>query len=111
MALLAHGFPKLFAEGHASFVVMLQGMGIPAAELTAWGVGLFEVFGGLALLAGAFTAMIATLGIIEMVVAAALVHLPHGFSFLNITGMTESGRRSASRQAAGGDARRMKRPA
>lgn len=87
-----HGFPKLFsAGGHQNFVGMLQGSGMPAPELTAWAVGGFEFFGGLALVVGAFTAAISVLGAVEMAVAALLVHLPAGFNFLNITGQTETG--------------------
>jgi len=87
-----HGFPKVFtAAGHENFVGMLQGIGVPAPELMAWAVGILEVLGGLALLAGAFVTITATLLTIDMIVAMVMVHLPQGFSFLNIIGMTDEG--------------------
>ncbi len=87
-----HGFPKLFsAEGHRMFVGMLQGIGVPAPGATAWLVGIVEFAGGLALIAGAFVAVVSGLGILNMLVALFTVHLGSGFNFLNITGMGESG--------------------
>ena len=87
-----HGFPKLFSsQGHDMFVGMLQNIGVPAAGLASWLVGIVEFFGGLLLIAGAFVTIISVLGIIDMLVAMFTVHLPNGFNFLNITGMTEAG--------------------
>ena len=87
-----HGFPKLFSsQGHAGFVSMLQDIGVPAAGLASWLVGIVEFFGGLLLIVGAFVTIISVLGIIDMLVAMFTVHLPNGFNFLNITGMTEAG--------------------
>jgi len=87
-----HGFPKIFTiTGHGGMSSMLQGLGFPVPGVTAWLVGALEFFGGIALIAGAFTALIATLGTIEMLVALFMVHLPNGFSFLNITGETGTG--------------------
>ncbi|MGD8867402.1 MAG: DoxX family protein [Gemmatimonadales bacterium] len=91
-AFIYHGAPKLFtASGHDAFVGLLQGFGVPVAGLAAWLVAILEVAGGVALIVGAFTAIVSGLLIIEMVVALFAVHLPHGFNFINITGMTESG--------------------
>ncbi len=87
-----HGVPKVFTTaGHDMFVGMLQGIGVPAAGLMAWVVGIGEVAGGLALVAGAFVAVAAPLLIVNMLVALFTVHLPTGFNFMNITGMTEAG--------------------
>ena len=89
---LYHGFPKLFsAQGHDGFVGMLQGMGVPAPELAAWLVGIVEFGGGLALVVGAFVTIVSALLIVNMLVAAFMVHWPAGFNFMNMTGMTESG--------------------
>lgn len=93
-AFLYHGSPKLFTDtGHAQFVETLAGSGVPWPQATAWGVGLLEVLGGAALILGALTWFAAVLLISEMVVAMLLVHLPHGFSFLNIVEMTPEGPR------------------
>lgn len=87
-----HGLPKLFTgEGHAGIAGMLAGLGIPLPGVTAWVVALVEFFGGLALLAGAFVSIASVLLIVDMLVAMFKVHLPHGFNFMNITGMTEGG--------------------
>lgn len=87
-----HGFPKLFSgAGHAEFVGMLAGLGIPVPGLMAWAVGILEFFGGLALIAGALVTIISVLAILEMLVAVFAVHLPAGFNFMNITGMTDTG--------------------
>ncbi len=87
-----HGFPKLFSSaGHEGFVAMLQGIGVPASALTAWIVAIVESLGGLALIAGAYVAVAAVPLAVNMLVALFTVHLPMGFSFMNITGMSEAG--------------------
>lgn len=92
IGMLYHGFPKLFSgEGRAGFVGMLEGIGVPVPGLMGWAVGLVEFLGGVALLAGAFVSIAGVLLIVDMLVALFKVHLPHGFGFVNITGMTESG--------------------
>ena len=86
-----HGYPKVFdAAERSTFTGMLQGIGMPAPGLMSWVVGLLEVFGGLALIVGAFVVVISILGIIEMLVAMFTVHWPHGFNFINMT-MTPEG--------------------
>src|SRR5574341_485091 len=94
IAFMIHGAPKIFsAAGHEGFAGMLAQMQVPAAGLAAWLIGLLEFFGGLALGIGLFTAEISVLLGIEMLFALFLVHLPHGFSFVQITGMTAEGPR------------------
>lgn len=92
VGLIYHGFPKLFsAEEHQGFVGMLTGIGVPAPELAAWVVGIVEFVGGIMILLGAWTAIAAGLNIINMLVALFTVHLPNGFSFINMTGMGPEG--------------------
>ncbi len=87
-----HGFPKLFLPGEReAFVGMLRTIEVPQPGLMAWAVGALEVVGGLALIAGAFVVIFGSLLTINMLVAMFTVHLPHGFSFMSITGMTETG--------------------
>lgn len=87
-----HGYPKLFtSEGHQNFLGMLNDIGVPAAGMMSWVVALVEFFGGLALVLGAFVAIAAALNLVSQLVAMFTVHLPHGFNFLNITGMSEQG--------------------
>lgn len=92
IAFLYHGWPKVFtSQGHQGFAGMLGSMGVPVPGMTAWAVGLAEVVGGLALVAGAFVAIASVILIAEMLVAMFTVHLPHGFNFVNITGMGKEG--------------------
>jgi putative oxidoreductase len=85
-----HGFPKVFTtEGHATLVSMLQQF--PAPEALAWAVGILEFFGGALLILGAFTRTVSALCGLEMAAALFMVHLPNGFNFIHIVGMTESG--------------------
>ena len=87
-----HGFPKLFsAEGHQMFEGMLTQSGVPAPNIMSYLVGVVEFFGGLILIAGAYVGAVSILLIIDMLVAAFLVHLPNGFNFIHITGMADSG--------------------
>jgi putative oxidoreductase len=90
VAFLVHGLPKLGA-GHAGFAAALERLHVPAPGLLSWVSALVEVLGGVALLLGALVAVAALLLTVDMLVAMFLVHLPHGFSFLNITGMTSQG--------------------
>ncbi len=87
-----HGYPKLFtSSGREMFVGMLNQIGVPLSGLMSWIVAVVEFFGGLALIVGALLPVVALLGIINMLVAMFAVHLPHGFNFMNITGMTDQG--------------------
>ena len=91
-AFLYHGWPKLFSSGgHQGFAGMLGSLGVPAAGITAWLVALAEIAGGLALIAGAFVAIVSVVLIVEMAVAMFMVHLPNGFNFVHITGMGPQG--------------------
>lgn len=89
---VVHGYPKLFtADGHQQFLGTLTSLGVPLPGLGSWVLGGLEFFGGLALIAGLLVLPISLLLIVQMLVALFAVHLPHGFSFIQITGMTESG--------------------
>jgi len=64
------------------FLGMLQNIGVPAAGLAAWLVGIVEVLGGLALIAGAFVSIASALLIIgpllsRMVVAVTVTAHSH----------------------------------
>ncbi len=87
-----HGFQKIFLPGeHEAFVSMLRTIGVPQPGLMAWAVGALEFVGGLALIAGAFVVIFGSLLTINMLVALFTVHLPQGFNFMHMTGMTEIG--------------------
>jgi putative oxidoreductase len=87
-----HGFPKLFLPGEReAFVGMLRTIEVPQPGLMAWAVGALEFVGGLALIAGAFVVIFGSLLTLNMLVALFTVHLPQGFNFMHMTGMTETG--------------------
>ena len=87
-----HGFPKLSSmAGHDRFASMLQGLALPYPDALAWTAATIEVVGGLALILGVLVAISSALLTINMLAAMWTVHLPHGFSFMNVTGQTESG--------------------
>jgi putative oxidoreductase len=83
----AHGAQKMFGwfggPGFSATMQLFRQMGVPS--LFAFLAIAAEFFGGLGLLVG-FLGRVAALGIIvNMLVAIATVHLPHGF-FMNWTG-------------------------
>jgi putative oxidoreductase len=87
-----HGFPTLSSmAGHHQFANTLQSIGMPLPDSMAWIAAVVEVVGGLALILGALVAIASALLTVHMLVAWWTVHLPHGFSFMNTTGQTESG--------------------
>lgn len=68
---------------------MFQMAGIPSPSLMVYVAGFVESLGGLALILGAFVTLATIPLIVTMLVALFTVHLPNGFSFINVTGMNE----------------------
>lgn len=87
---LAHGWAKL-SRGPAGFGKLLQQIGAPFPDITAWVVTLLEIFGGTALIVGALVALVSIPLIISMLVAMFTVHIKYGFSSINTIGLTDSG--------------------
>ena len=87
---MAHGWAKL-SRGPAGFAKVLEQIGAPLPEVTAWVSTLIEIFGGLAILAGAFVAAVSIPLIVMMLVAMFTVHLRYGFSAINTIGLTADG--------------------
>ncbi|MFL5575183.1 MAG: DoxX family protein [Gemmatimonadaceae bacterium] len=87
---IAHGVAK-WSRGPENFGKLLHQIGAPLPIATAWGVTLLEVFGGLAILVGAFAALVSIPLIASMLVAMFTVQLRYGFSTVNTIGLTESG--------------------
>jgi putative oxidoreductase len=87
---MAHGWAKL-SRGPAGFAKLLEQIGAPLPEVTAWVSTLIEIFGGLAILAGAFVAAVSIPLIVMMLVAMFTVHLRYGFSAINTIGLTADG--------------------
>jgi putative oxidoreductase len=87
---LLHGLAKL-NRGPAKFGALLQYTGVPFPLHTAWAVTLLEIFGGLALIVGAFVTIVSIPLIISMLVAMLSLQIHYGFSAVNTIGLTPSG--------------------
>src|SRR5262245_58689325 len=87
---VVHGWAKL-SRGPAGFALLLDQIGAPLPELTAWVSTLIEILGGLAILAGALVAVVSVPLIVMMLVAMFTVHLRYGFSAINTIGLTADG--------------------
>ncbi len=84
-SMAAHGISK-FTGGIENTAGFLGSLGIPAPGLMAWVVALLETVGGLMIVAGAFTAIVSALLIVNMLVAMFTVHWSNGFFFTNQPG-------------------------
>jgi len=84
---IAHGGQKLFGlwggQGLHGFAMVLQSLGMQFPLFMALLSAGAEFFGGLALLFGFYARWGALLITIDMIVAIATVHWPHGFFIMN----------------------------
>ena len=87
---IVHGWAK-WSRGPAAFGKLLQFLGIPSPDLTAWIVTLLELIGGIALIIGAFVTIISIPLVISMLVAMFTVNVRYGFSATKTLGLNESG--------------------
>ena len=87
---LVHGWAKL-SRGPEGFARLLEQIGAPLPEATAWVSTFVEILGGLAILAGVFVAVVSIPLIVMMLVAMFTVHLRYGFSAINTIGLTADG--------------------
>ena len=84
---MQHGFAKL-SRGPDAFAILLHALGVPAPHLMAWLTILVEVFGGLAVLLGAFIPYASLPMAAVLLVAMFTVHLPYGFSSIKLISVT-----------------------
>ena len=80
---MEHGFAKL-SRGPEAFAAILHTMGVPAPHFMAWLTILTELFGGLAVLLGAFVPLVSLPMAGLLFVAILTVHLPYGFSSIKL---------------------------
>ena len=78
VVLVAHGWQKVFTNGLGATAEGFAGMGVPLAPVSAAFAGLVELVGGVLLLAGAATALVGVLVVLDMIGAALLVHVANG---------------------------------
>lgn len=88
--LLSHGLAK-WHKGPAAFAAILHSIGVPAPQFMSWLTIATEIGSGVAILVGAFVALVSIPAIILLTVAIFTVHLPYGFSSIKLMSVT-SGR-------------------
>lgn len=87
---MEHGFAKL-SRGPDAFTAILYALHVPAPHLMAWVTILTELFGGLAILLGAFMTLASIPMAVLLFVAIFTVHLPYGFSSIKLKAVTAAG--------------------
>ena len=87
---MAHGWAK-WTRGPAMFAELLKQAHVPLPLVNAWLVTLLEIFGGLALLIGAFVTIVSIPLIFSMLGAMFTVNIKYGFSAVNTIGLTPQG--------------------
>jgi putative oxidoreductase len=89
---MQHGVAKLL-KGPDAFAAILQMIGVPGPHWMAWLTILTEIFGGLAVLLGAFVTLVSLPMAAVLLVAIFTVHLPYGFSSIKLVAVTANGAR------------------
>jgi putative oxidoreductase len=89
---MQHGVAKLL-KGPDAFAAILQMIGVPGPHWMAWLTILTEIFGGLAVLLGAFVTLVSLPMAAVLLVAIFTVHLPYGFSSIKLVAVTATGAR------------------
>ena len=87
---IVHGWAK-WSRGPAVFAELLRQAHVPLPLANAWLVTLLEIFGGLALLTGAFVTVVSIPLILSMLGAMFTVNIKYGFSAVNTIGLTAEG--------------------
>jgi putative oxidoreductase len=87
---MIHGWAK-WSRGPAEFAKLLRQVGVPLPLVNAWLVTLLEIFGGLAVLMGAFVTIISIPLILSMLGAMFTVNMKYGFSAVKTIGLTPEG--------------------
>ena len=87
---MVHGWAK-WSRGPAAFAELLKQAHVPLPFANAWLVTLLEIFGGLALLMGAFVTIVSVPLILSMLGAMFTVNIKYGFSAVNTIGLTSQG--------------------
>ncbi|MEO8551501.1 MAG: DoxX family protein [Kofleriaceae bacterium] len=88
---VAHGYAKL-ARGPAHFGEILAALGVPLPAVMAWVTTIVELAGGLAIMVGFATAVVAVPLAITMLTAMITVHWQYGFSAIKLKAVGEFGK-------------------
>jgi putative oxidoreductase len=90
LGFMEHGFAKL-SKGPDTFAAILHALAVPAPHFMAWVTILTELLGGLAILLGAFVSLFSLPMAALLLVSIFTVHLPYGFSSINLMAVTAAG--------------------
>ena len=87
---IAHGLAKL-ARGPDVFAATLQRLDVPSPHIMSWATILVELFGGCAVLFGAFIPLVFLPMTAVLLVAIVKVHWAYGFSSIKLAAVTAAG--------------------
>lgn len=87
---MEHGYAKL-ARGPHHFANILQALGMPAPAFLSWTTVIVELLGGFAVLVGGFVPLVSVPMAVILFVAIFTVHLPYGFSSIQLQSVTSAG--------------------
>lgn len=87
---MEHGFAKL-SRGLDAFPNLLHAMGIPLPHVMGLLTIAVEIFGGFAILIGAFVPLVSIPMAVVLLVATFTVHLQYGFSSIKLKAITSAG--------------------
>jgi putative oxidoreductase len=90
LGFVEHGYAKL-ARGWENFAGILHAIGVPFPDVFAHATIAVEIVGGLLILFGAFIPLAAVPMIVVLLVATFTVHLPYGFSSIQLQSYDASG--------------------
>jgi putative oxidoreductase len=90
LGFMQHGYAKL-ARGPEDFINILHAIGVPAPYLLGWATIIVEIVGGLLIVGGAFVPVATIPMVVVLLVAIVTVHLPNGFSSINLQSFDTAG--------------------
>lgn len=87
-----HGWHNVvMADERLAFTWMLSQIGITYPTMTLWIISLTSLFGGVALLTGAWVRTVTVPLAISLAAVLFLIHLPSGFDYVKLTAVTPQG--------------------
>jgi len=85
---MVHGYAK-FSRGPEQFINILNTIGIPLPYLMGWATIIVQLFGGLCVLLGTGVILWSVPMAAILIVAAATVHWPYGFSSIKLLSVVD----------------------